>query len=135
MLKYGRQPALNPSMQGFKHIKNLLNKTLPSSVTSVSISTTLPGDLFSTSALKLYNILNVFAQSPYNDFMALCFAFHTVVYCSWMGYNFSKSTLSLFAVVFGVLAQIGVIFSVTQSCDVIFETLCEVVIHVCWCGI
>ena len=53
ILKYGRHPALKPSMQGFKAMKNLEKKTFPSAVTSVSISTTLPGDLFSTSALKL----------------------------------------------------------------------------------
>src|SRR4051812_43824201 len=78
-LKYVRHPALKPSMQGFRAINVLENKTLPSGATSVSISTTLPGDLFSTSALKLYSILKVFAQSPYSSFIAFCFAFHTVV--------------------------------------------------------
>jgi hypothetical protein len=60
ILKYGLHPALKPSMQDFKAIKNLEKNTLPSGATSVSISTTLPGDLFSTSALNLYSILKVF---------------------------------------------------------------------------
>src|SRR4051812_47719473 len=131
MLKYERHPALKPSMQGFKAIKNLENLTSPASDTSVSISTTLSGDLFSTSALKLKSILNVFAQSPYKIFIALCFAFHTVVYFSLMGYIFSKFVLSFLAVVFGVFAKIGVIFSATQSCDVMVDTLCELIIQVC----
>ena len=54
-----------------------------------------------------------------------------MVYFSLMGYIFSKSTLSFLAVVFGVLAKIGVIFSATQSCDVMVDTLCELVIQVC----
>ena len=135
MLKYGRHPALKPSMQGFKAIKNLEKNTFPSHAISVSISTTLPGDLFSTSALKLYSILKVFAQSPYNSFIAFYFAFHTVVYFNLIGYCFSMSTFSLFAVVFGVLAKIGMIFSATQACDVMVEGFCELVIQVCSCGI
>src|SRR3954470_11863070 len=105
MLKYGRHLAWKPSMQGFKAIKNLENFTSPISDTSVSISTTLPGDLFSTSALKLKSILNVFAQSRYKFFIARCFSFHVVVYFSLMGYIFSKSVLSFLAVVFGVFAK------------------------------
>ena len=54
-----------------------------------------------------------------------------MVYFSLMGYIFSKSTLSFLAVVFGVLAKIGVIFSATQSYDVMVDTLCELVIQVC----
>src|SRR3954468_6985168 len=106
MLKYGRHPALKPSMQSFKAIKNLKNLTSSASDTSISISTTLPGDLFSTSSLKLKSILNVFAQSPYKFFIALCFTFHTMVYFSLMGYIFTKYFLSFFAVVFGVFAKI-----------------------------
>jgi hypothetical protein len=45
--------ALSHMIQGFKAMKNLEKKTFPSCFTSVSISTTLPGDIFSTSALKL----------------------------------------------------------------------------------
>lgn len=50
MLRYGQQPILKPSMQGFRAIKNMDKHTFPSSVASVSISTKLPEDLFSTSA-------------------------------------------------------------------------------------
>jgi hypothetical protein len=33
--------------------------------------------------------------------------------------------------VLGVLAKTGVIFSATQNCDVIVDTLCELVMQVC----